>query len=84
MRIGAGLLLIAVGAILRFGISTVAPGPRSGRTASAAAGRFTQVSFDVSADAYMRFMGQYSERLATRFADLAGIHRGQRVLDVGR
>jgi len=46
-------------------------------------GRFTQVSFDVSADAYMRFMGQYSERLAARFADLAGIHRGQRVLDVG-
>lgn len=44
------------------------------------AGRFTQVSFDVSADAYMRFMGQYSERLAAQFADLAGIHRGQRVL----
>jgi len=31
----------------------------------------------------MRFMGQYSERLAARFADLAGIRRGQRVLDVG-
>jgi SAM-dependent methyltransferase len=41
------------------------------------------VSFDVSADAYMRFMGQYSERLAARFADLAGVRRGQRVLDVG-
>ena len=31
----------------------------------------------------MRFMGQYSEPLAVRFADLAGIGRGQRVLDVG-
>jgi SAM-dependent methyltransferase len=41
------------------------------------------VSFDVSADAYMRFMGQYSELLAARFADLAGVRRGQRVLDVG-
>ncbi len=29
------------------------------------------VSFDVSADAYMRFMGQYSEPLAVPFADLA-------------
>jgi SAM-dependent methyltransferase len=41
------------------------------------------VSFEVSADAYMRFMGQYSEPLARRFADLAGIGDGQRVLDVG-
>jgi SAM-dependent methyltransferase len=41
------------------------------------------VSFDVSADAYMRFMGQYSEPLAARFADLAGFHCGQQVLDVG-
>jgi len=41
------------------------------------------VSFEVSANAYMRFMGQYSEPLAPRFADLAGIHDGQRVLDVG-
>jgi ubiquinone/menaquinone biosynthesis C-methylase UbiE len=41
------------------------------------------VSFDVSADAYLRFMGQYSEPLAVLFADLAGIGPGQRVLDVG-
>ena len=41
------------------------------------------MSFTVSADAYMRFMGKYSEPLAARFADLAGVHRGQRVLDVG-
>jgi SAM-dependent methyltransferase len=41
------------------------------------------VSFEVTADAYMRFMGQYSKPLAPRFADLAGIHDGQRVLDVG-
>jgi SAM-dependent methyltransferase len=42
-----------------------------------------RVSFDVSADAYLRFMGRYSEPLAIQFADLAGIDRGQRVLDVG-
>ena len=41
------------------------------------------MSFDVSADAYLRFMGRYSEPLAARFADLAGIRPGQRVLDVG-
>ncbi len=41
------------------------------------------MSFDVSADAYMRFMGRYSEPLAARFADLAGVRAGQRVLDVG-
>ena len=29
------------------------------------------VSFDVSADAYLRFMGRYSEPLAVQFADLA-------------
>jgi SAM-dependent methyltransferase len=41
------------------------------------------VSFDVSADAYMRFMGQYSEPLSRQFADLPGIRPGNRVLDVG-
>jgi SAM-dependent methyltransferase len=41
------------------------------------------VSFNVSADAYLRFMGQYSEPLAARFADLAGVRSGQRLLDVG-
>ena len=41
------------------------------------------MSFDVSADAYLRFMGGYSEPLAVQFADLAGIQPGQRVLDVG-
>jgi SAM-dependent methyltransferase len=41
------------------------------------------VSFEVSADAYMRFMGRYSEPLAAQFADLAGVRPGQRVLDVG-
>src|ERR1022692_1406574 len=38
-------------------------------------GRFAGVSFDVSADAYMRFMGRYSEPLARLFADLAGAPR---------
>jgi SAM-dependent methyltransferase len=41
------------------------------------------VSFDVSADAYLRFMGQYSEPLAMMFADLPGVRAGQRALDVG-
>jgi SAM-dependent methyltransferase len=41
------------------------------------------VSFDVSADAYLQFMGRYSEPLAAQFADLAGVRQGQRVLDVG-
>ena len=41
------------------------------------------MSFNVSADAYLRFMGQYSEPLAAQFADLAGVRRGQRILDVG-
>ncbi len=41
------------------------------------------MSFDVSADAYLRFIGRYSEPLAMRFADLAGVRRGQRALDVG-
>lgn len=41
------------------------------------------MSFDVSSGAYQRFMGQYSEPLAVRFADLGGVGRGQRVLDVG-
>jgi SAM-dependent methyltransferase len=41
------------------------------------------VSFAVAADAYDRFMGRYSTPLAPRFADLAGVQRGQRALDVG-
>jgi SAM-dependent methyltransferase len=41
------------------------------------------VSFNVSADAYTRFMGRYSEPLAARFADLAAVRSGQQALDVG-
>lgn len=41
------------------------------------------MSFNVSADAYARFMGQYSEPLAMQFADAALVKRGQRALDVG-
>ena len=41
------------------------------------------VSFDVSPEAYTRFMGRYSEPLAILFADLAGVRQGQRALDVG-
>src|SRR3954468_14363954 len=41
------------------------------------------MSFDVSGDAYDRFMGRFSRELAPPFADLAGVGTGQRVLDVG-
>jgi SAM-dependent methyltransferase len=41
------------------------------------------VVFDVAADSYARFMGRFSEPLAVQFAHLAGLHAGQRVLDVG-
>lgn len=39
--------------------------------------------FDVPAEAYDRFMGRYSQLLAPRFADFAGVERGRRVVDVG-
>lgn len=39
--------------------------------------------FDVSDEAYDRFMGRYSVRLASVFADFAGIEAGGQVLDVG-
>jgi SAM-dependent methyltransferase len=41
------------------------------------------MSFEVAADSYDRFMGRYSTPLAPEFADFAGVHAGQRVLDVG-
>jgi len=41
------------------------------------------MSFDVSADAYLRFMGRYSAPLADQFVDLVGVQQGDRVLDVG-
>ena len=45
--------------------------------------RVRSVSFTGSAEAYDRFMGRYSVRLAPSFADFAGIGPGQSVLDVG-
>lgn len=41
------------------------------------------MSFDVSPDAYARFMGPYAQPLATRFVALTGARPGQRALDVG-
>lgn len=41
------------------------------------------MSFDVAAEAYDSFMGRYSSLLSPQLADLAGVHDGQRVLDVG-
>jgi SAM-dependent methyltransferase len=42
-----------------------------------------RMSFAVAADAYDRFMGRYSGQLSPQLADFAGVHRGQRALDVG-
>ncbi|MCW2805380.1 MAG: hypothetical protein QOF52_3493 [Propionibacteriaceae bacterium] len=42
-----------------------------------------QVTFDVEAEAYGRFMGRYSEPLAIQFAERAGVRLGQRAVDVG-
>lgn len=41
------------------------------------------MAFDVPAEAYDRFMGRYSSLLSAPFADFAGVHPGQRALDVG-
>ena len=41
------------------------------------------MGFDVAAEAYDRFMGRYSLPLSPQLADLAGVHAGQNVLDVG-
>jgi SAM-dependent methyltransferase len=41
------------------------------------------MTFWAAADAYDRFMGRYSSKLAPAFADFAGVREGQRVLDVG-
>src|SRR4051812_31908840 len=41
------------------------------------------MSFNVPADAYLRFMGRYSQPLADQFLDLVGVRRDERVLDVG-
>jgi SAM-dependent methyltransferase len=41
------------------------------------------MSFEVTADAYGRFMGRYSEQLAVQFADSARLAPGQKALDVG-
>jgi SAM-dependent methyltransferase len=41
------------------------------------------MTFNVAADAYDSFMGRFSVQLSAQLADLAGIERGQRVIDVG-
>jgi ubiquinone/menaquinone biosynthesis C-methylase UbiE len=41
------------------------------------------MSFNVTAVAYGRFMGRYSEPLAVQFAEFADVRAGQQALDVG-
>jgi SAM-dependent methyltransferase len=45
--------------------------------------RVRRVSFEVSADAYARFMGRYAEPLAAKFVARSEVRSGQRALDVG-
>lgn len=40
-------------------------------------------TFEVSGDAYDRFMGRYARPLAAQFVEMAELHHGDRVLDVG-
>ena len=40
-------------------------------------------AFRVDGDAYDKFMGRYSTKLAVLFAEFAGVQHGSRVLDVG-
>lgn len=42
-----------------------------------------EVTFEVAAAAYGRFMGRYSEPLGAVFADWVGVRPGERALDVG-
>jgi SAM-dependent methyltransferase len=58
------------------GVST--PAEAGGRTAY-----LRGMTFDVTAEAYDRFMGRFSEPLAARFVELAQVKPGQRALDVG-
>jgi len=46
-------------------------------------GNMCDMSFEVSADAYGRFMGRYSRPLAEQFVQLVNVAPGQRILDVG-
>jgi SAM-dependent methyltransferase len=41
------------------------------------------MTFAVAPDAYDRFMGRYSTQLSPQLADYAGVHAGQRAVDVG-
>jgi SAM-dependent methyltransferase len=41
------------------------------------------MNFDVAAESYDAYMGRYSRRLSPQLADLAGVHAGQRAIDVG-
>ena len=41
------------------------------------------MTFDVTGDAYDRFMGRYSRPLAVRFADWLEVTAGQHAIDVG-
>jgi cyclopropane fatty-acyl-phospholipid synthase-like methyltransferase len=41
------------------------------------------MTFALSRDAYDRYMGRYSDRLASAFIDFAGVRPGMRALDVG-
>lgn len=60
-----------------FPVTATVQRPKAGQ------GYIRSVSFDVSADAYARFIGRFSEPLAERFVQLADVRSGDQALDVG-
>jgi SAM-dependent methyltransferase len=57
--------------------------PSRGRPSGHPSPYLGPMSFDVTAEAYSRFMGRYSSPLASAFVDAVDVRPGQRVLDVG-
>jgi SAM-dependent methyltransferase len=55
----------------------------TGPQAAPARHTFSGMTFNVTAEAYDRFMGRFSGPLAAQFAELAQVKAGQRALDVG-
>lgn len=66
------------------GVSVLAAGWVVDRRGAALTDPYIRVvSFNVTADAYTRFMGRFSKPLAVEFVERAGVQVGQRALDVG-
>ncbi|HVL54980.1 MAG TPA: methyltransferase domain-containing protein [Burkholderiaceae bacterium] len=62
---------------------TLSAAPASGASSAGGADADAQARMFAAGDAYDRFMGRWSRRLAPAFAEFAGVADGDRVLDVG-